>query len=245
MQPFAVLEVLILLLVANGAPIIIKRVLGQTWNWPIDSGLRLGDGEPLFGKSKTYRGILGSILVTSLAAYSDYQEKRAWVWEHQALTRARHCAGSARIGRAFEEEREHILTLERDHAALFAEVRAMRRKMHDGHPNRSALFDLKHDSGGMVDIEFCVQALVLAHARAHRQLIGNLGNIALLGLAGEAGLITPEVARGAADAYRAYRKRQHVERLNNSEFARVPPGEFSERIAIVKRLWSEVLGPPA
>ncbi|MFO1039408.1 MAG: CDP-archaeol synthase [Geminicoccaceae bacterium] len=68
MQPFAVLEVLILLLVANGAPIIIKRVLGQTWNWPIDSGLRLGDGEPLFGKSKTYRGILGSILVTSLAA---------------------------------------------------------------------------------------------------------------------------------------------------------------------------------
>lgn len=68
MQPFAVLEVLLLLLVANGAPIIIKRALGQTWNWPIDLGLRLGDGQPLFGKSKTYRGILGSILVTSLAA---------------------------------------------------------------------------------------------------------------------------------------------------------------------------------
>jgi glutamate-ammonia-ligase adenylyltransferase len=186
-------------------------------------------------------GISG-LLVTSLDAFRDYQRRRAWPWEHQALTRARFCAGSRRIGAAFEAERTHILTLERDPAALRGEVRAMRVKMHDGHPNRTALFDLKHDAGGMVDIEFCVQTLVLLHARSHPQLLPDLGNIALLGLAGEAGLVNVAVARGAADAYRTYRKRQHALRLNNVEYARAPGAEFAAEIAVVKLLWREVLG---
>ena len=182
------------------------------------------------------------LLVTSLEAFRRYQRERAWIWEHQVLTRARCCAGSARIGAAFEEERRHILMRERDAATMRAEVRAMRRKMHDGHPNRSQLFDLKHDTGGMVDIEFCVQTLVLEHARAYPQLVGNLGNIALLRIAAEAGLIPAPLAASAGDAYRSYRKRQHVLRLNNAEYARVPTPELAVEAATVTQLWETVEG---
>ena len=78
---------------------------------------------------------------------------------------------------------------EREPAKLAADVLAMRKRMLDGHPNRSGLFDLKHDRGGMVDIEFIVQYLVLAHSRTHYELTGNLGNIALLHMAGALGLV--------------------------------------------------------
>ena len=182
------------------------------------------------------------LLVSSLSAFRNYEEKRAWLWEHQALTRARFCAGDAAIGAAFEQERKHILTLPREPDKLKQEVRDMRKKMHHGHPNRSRLFDLKHDEGGMVDIEFCVQALVLAHARQHPALIGNLGNIALLGLAAQAGLLDSALARGAADAYRSYRAHQHALRLNGAEYARIDPALCAAEIQIVKHLWQAVLG---
>ena len=182
------------------------------------------------------------LLVTSLAAFRDYQEKRAWLWEHQALTRARYCAGDTTIGAAFEDVRKHILTLPREHATLIEEVNAMRQKMHDGHPNKSKLFDLKHDAGGMVDIEFCVQALVLEHARKFAPLIENKGNIALLLRAASAGLIAPDIAEGAANAYRAYRKHQHALRLNNQEYARLPKGQVNNELAIVLALRKSVLG---
>ncbi len=181
------------------------------------------------------------LLVTSLAAFSDYQRRRAWVWEHQALTRARFCAGSARVGAAFEEERRHILALPREADKLRHEVRAMRDKMHAGHPNRSGRFDLKHDTGGMVDIEFCVQSLVLLHAHDHPRLFGNLGNISLLREAGAAGLIAAELGAAAGDAYRTYRRHQHALRLNNAEYARVPREQVSMEIAVVSRLWQAVL----
>ncbi len=182
------------------------------------------------------------LLVTSMAAFADYQRRRAWAWEHQALTRARFCAGSARVGAAFEEERRHILALPRAADKLRAEVRAMREKMHAGHPNRSGQFDLKHDAGGMIDIEFCVQTLVLLHARDNPRLFGNLGNISLLREAGEAGLIPAELGAAAGDAYRAYRRYQHALRLNNAEFARVPPAQVSAEAAVVRSLWQTVLG---
>jgi len=101
---------------------------------------------------------------------------------------------------------------------------------------------LKHDRGGMVDVEFVTQYLVLCHARHHPVLLGNLGNIALLGLAAEAGLIPTELARGAADAYRTFRKRQHALRLQGAEKARVPSDELSGERAVVKELWNTVIG---
>ncbi|MCC3263444.1 hypothetical protein LLE87_35310, partial [Paenibacillus polymyxa] len=81
------------------------------------------------------------------------------------------------------------------------EVLAMREKINAGHPNTSDRFDLKHARGGMVDVEFVTQYLVLCHAGTHPVLVRNLGNITLLRLAGEAGLIPPELAARSGDAY--------------------------------------------
>ena len=117
----------------------------------------------------------------------------------------------------------------------------MRRKMHEGHPNRSELFDLKHDRGGMVDIEFIVQYLVLAHSAQHPQLLDNAGNIALLGRAAEAGLIDGELATRVANAYRRYRQLQHKMRLDDTQYVRVPASEVAEQSAAVAALWKQTL----
>ncbi|MGB7543903.1 MAG: bifunctional [glutamate--ammonia ligase]-adenylyl-L-tyrosine phosphorylase/[glutamate--ammonia-ligase] adenylyltransferase, partial [Burkholderiales bacterium] len=115
------------------------------------------------------------LMVSSIEAFRRYQRESAWTWEHQALTRARFCAGDATVGAEFELERRAILQLQRDEEKLRAEVLSMRRQLLDGHPNRSELFDLKHDRGGMIDIEFIVQYLVLAHAHRHADLTRNDG----------------------------------------------------------------------
>ncbi len=183
------------------------------------------------------------LLVSNLDGFRQYQRSAAWVWEHQALTRARFAAGDASIGEAFERERRAILARQRDLTALRDEVVKMRAKMHEGHPNRSELFDLKHDAGGMVDIEFIVQFLVLAHAHDHPDLIDNAGNIALLHRAGSAGLIEPALADSVASAYRQLRQLQHQLRLNDASFARIEPERLTEERQAVRRLWQQVLGP--
>ena len=164
-------------------------------------------------------GVSG-LLVSSLATFRDYQREHAWTWEHQALTRARFVAGDAALGAAFEAERESILRRPRDLEQLNADVAEMRRRMDAGHPNPGPDFDIKHDHGGMVDVEFAVQYLVLGYSHAHRALTRNAGNIALLGLAAESGLLSADAARAAADTYRDYRKLQHQIRLQGARCAR-------------------------
>ena len=182
------------------------------------------------------------LLVSSLRAFEGYQRESAWAWEHQALTRARFAAGDAALGARFEALRRDILAAPRDAAALAGEVRAMRRRMLDGHPNRSALFDLKHDPGGMVDIEFVVQYLVLAHSARHPELLDNAGNIALLGRAARAGLIDARDADDCAQAYREFRRLQHGLRLNDARYARVDPASVAPMRDAVRRLWTATLG---
>ncbi|MGH8713362.1 MAG: bifunctional [glutamate--ammonia ligase]-adenylyl-L-tyrosine phosphorylase/[glutamate--ammonia-ligase] adenylyltransferase [Casimicrobiaceae bacterium] len=180
--------------------------------------------------------------VSSLATFKAYQRNTAWPWEHQALTRARYVAGDARIGAAFEAERETVLRLARDPVKLAADIVAMRARMQAAHPNRSALFDLKHDPGGMVDVEFAVQFLVLAHSNSYPELTRNAGNIALLGLAARLGLLPPDLSAGAADAYRDYRRLQHQIRLQGAAEARVEALPHTARRAAVAALWQWVFG---
>lgn len=182
------------------------------------------------------------LLAVSLDGFARYQREHAWIWEHQALTRARYCAGDASLGERFEEIRREILLRERDAGELCTAVREMREKIRAGHPNHSDDFDLKHDSGGMVDIEFITQYLVLLHARRHPELLDNLGNIALLGLAARAGLIPADLAQQVADAYRVLRRRQHALRLQGAEKARVPSDQLLGERAVVRRLWELVIG---
>ena len=177
------------------------------------------------------------LLVSTVEAFARYQEESAWVWEHQALTRARYCAGDTRVGEAFEAIREKVLRTKRYPGELRAAIAEMRKKLHAAHPNRSGLFDLKHDPGGMIDVEFAVQFLVLAHAQRFPDLTGNLGNIALLKMAAGHGLIAPELAERCRNAYREFRRLQHGLRLNDAKYARVPAAQVEAHIAAVQELW--------
>ena len=182
------------------------------------------------------------LLVSSVRAFELYQTEAAWVWEHQALTRARACAGDAGIGSRFETLRREILARPRDRAALADEILGMRKKMHDGHPNRGELFDLKHDAGGMVDIEFMVQYLVLAWGAVFNELLDNKGNIELLRRLASASLIDHRTANDVGNTYRRYRQLQHALRLNDAEFARVPPNVVDGEARQVRQTWREVFG---
>ena len=188
----------------------------------------------------------GGLLVSSIAGFRDYQLGKAWVWEHQALTRARFAAGDAAVGQRFEAIREEILRQPRELAKLRDEVVAMRQKMIDNHATKgdeaTTEFDLKQDPGGIIDVEFIVQYLVLGYAHRHPELTGNLGNIALLRIAAELGLIPETLSNPVRDAYREFRRRQHVKRLNGSIAGREPKSEHSQRITAVRTLWDVVMG---
>ena len=180
------------------------------------------------------------LLVSRMDAFAEYQRTKAWTFEHQALTRARFVAGEASIGTAFENLRTAVLRMPRALPKLKEEITAMREKMLDGHPNRSGLFDVKHDRGGIIDVEFSVQYLVLGYAHRYPELTGNIGNLALLRLAGRLGLIPSAVAEAAHASYREFRRLQHQLRLQGERYARVPRERVLGLVEPVRRLWETV-----
>lgn len=216
---------------------------------------RLGQRLNTWLSSQTPAGILfetdlrlrpngdSGLLAVSVDAFLEYQLKNAWVWEHQALTRARFCAGDPAVGQRFEEIRVEILRQPRDLGVLKEEVIAMRNKMLDAHASKSeSEFGLKHDRGGIIDVEFIVQYLVLGYAHQHASLTGNLGNIALLRIAAELGLIDARQADAAGNAYREYRRLQHARRLSTTPKAGIPHEAVERHIVAVNALWKAVFG---
>ena len=214
---------------------------------------RLGQRMSSWMSSQTSAGILfeidtrlrpngdSGLLVNSIESYWDYQLEKAWSWEHQALTRARFCAGDPALGAQFEAMRIEILRLPRDLGKLREDVLEMRKRMLDSHASHSEeKFDIKQDPGGLIDVEFIVQYLVLGFAHTHERLCGNLGNIALLGIASELGLIPQKLADPVRDTYREFRRMQHAFRLNGTSGARVDRAENSRRIEAVRALWASV-----
>jgi [glutamine synthetase] adenylyltransferase / [glutamine synthetase]-adenylyl-L-tyrosine phosphorylase len=187
------------------------------------------------------------LLVTSFAAFSDYQEKRgsntAWTWEHQAMTRARFVAGYEPLRAKFDQVRQNVISAPRDLPALKQEIIVMRDKVRTAHPVKSdqfdAKFDVKHSPGGMVDAEFAVQYLVLAHSAAHPELQPNLGNIALMQRAEAAGLLPVGVGDAAATAYRNLRHVQHVARLDEAP-TQVSAAELQVERDAMLALWKAV-----
>jgi glutamate-ammonia-ligase adenylyltransferase len=183
------------------------------------------------------------MLVTSLASFENYQTGRgsntAWTWEHQALTRARYCAGARTLAPRFEAVRRAVLCAPRDAAALRTEIHNMRDKVRLAHPVKSGGFDLKHSAGGMMDVEFAVQWLVLTHGAAHPQLLVNAGNIALLQTAQDAGLLPVPVGTAAANAYRDLRRAQHRARLDERP-THVEDGQLDAQRDAVLALWRAV-----
>ncbi|MBX3626124.1 MAG: bifunctional [glutamate--ammonia ligase]-adenylyl-L-tyrosine phosphorylase/[glutamate--ammonia-ligase] adenylyltransferase [Rhizobacter sp.] len=183
------------------------------------------------------------LLVTSLTSYKNYQEGRgsntAWTWEHQAITRARYCAGAPGLAPRFEAVRRAVICAERDPVALRGEIQAMREKLRAARPVKEGFFDVKHSPGGMVDAEFAVQYLVLAHGRQHPGLLDNVGNIALLQRAEACGLLPAGVGTAAADAYRELRRAQHRARLDEKPTQVDPASAATERDAVLA-LWRTV-----
>ncbi len=195
------------------------------------------------------------LLVTSIDAFADYQTQRgsntAWTWEHQAMTRARCVCGSAKLIARFEAIRHAVLVSERDPVALKAEILAMRARVLHAHRIPADCFDVKHSAGGMVDVEFAVQYLVLSQATAHPILALNSGNIALLTAAEQVGLLPEGIGLAAANAYRQLRSAQHLARLNE-QTPQIDPLTLQNAHATtqaaynaksaVKALWDAVFG---
>ncbi len=170
-------------------------------------------------------------LVTSLVAYHDYQLKRAWTWEHQALVRARLVNGSQDLNRGFEKIRFDVLTQARNPETLKRDISAMRQKMVDARDcSDDNSFDLKQGTGGIVDIEFIVQYYVLRWAHAHPDLTGPRSSLEILDALEALGLISGDDHQILADAYRRYLTTEH--RLKLAERA---PLVSSDDLAATRR----------
>ncbi len=183
------------------------------------------------------------LLVSTVDAFTRYQAEDAWTWEHQALLRARAVAGSPRIATAFAAVRDEILRESVRRDTLRREVLDMRVKMRrelDRSDDRS--FDLKHGRGGLGDIEFLVQYLVLANAREHPALVEYSDNIRQLDALGSAGILEAAEVRDLQDRYREFRREAHRLSLNG-EPPLVPAARFAGAVAGVTSLWDAALGP--
>ncbi|MDM0115297.1 bifunctional [glutamate--ammonia ligase]-adenylyl-L-tyrosine phosphorylase/[glutamate--ammonia-ligase] adenylyltransferase [Variovorax sp. J22R133] len=183
------------------------------------------------------------MLTTTFESYEKYQLGRgsntAWTWEHQAMTRARFVLGDAALGQRFDRVREATITSIRDLDALKTEIVAMREKVRAAHPVKPDRFDVKHSPGGMVDAEFAVQYLVLSASARFPSLIANVGNIALLQRAEQAGLLPSGVGQQAGAAYRELRRAQHKARLNE-EPTQVPMTSLVHEREAMLALWKAV-----
>ncbi|MCP1771419.1 glutamate-ammonia-ligase adenylyltransferase [Neisseria perflava] len=178
-------------------------------------------------------------LAHSVAAFEKYQREQAWVWEHQSLTRARFICGLPEIQTAFDQIRRDILTTPRDTTELAQEIIAMREKMFPTHPADDG--NVKYARGGVVDVEFTVQYLILAYSGQYPQLLDNYGNIALLNIAADCGLIGKDLAEQCRTAYRFYRQQQHNTRLRDAQRVEVTD-ELLGYYASVRALWLQVFG---
>lgn len=192
------------------------------------------------------------LLVSSLGAFDRYQQNEAWTWEHQALIRARVLVGSQDVGQAFEQVRAKVLGQQRDLAKLRQEVSEMRAKMRDNLGTKTtaagtganafeatAVFDLKQDAGGIVDIEFMVQYAALAWSAQHPSLLRYTDNIRILEGLEQVGLMPAADAHLLREVYKAYRSAAHRQALQN-EAGTVAGDQFADERRQVMRIWREL-----
>ena len=184
------------------------------------------------------------LLVTSLSAYADYQRREAWTWEHQALVRARVVAGHPRLAQGFADVRREILGRERDVEALREEVVKMRQKMRDHLAGKSGEgeFDLKHDPGGMVDLEFLCQYAVLAMGHETPELLAYSDNMRILETLETTERLPARECQCLREAYLALRSAAHRASLTR-EPALGRNAAFQEHRRVVIEAWQRLLEP--
>lgn len=176
-------------------------------------------------------------IITHIQTYEDYLEKQAWTFEHQALIRARPVAGDPALFKRFDTIRKKILTRKRDDAILKKEVRQMREKMRVQRLKyEPGVFNLKQSRGGIVDIEFLVQYLVLRHACDYPDVVEWTDNVRLLQALSVDGLISGEESSILQNAYVAMRRAMHRLTLQERS-ATVDEYLFSEQAAKVAQIY--------
>jgi glutamate-ammonia-ligase adenylyltransferase len=185
----------------------------------------------------------GGLLVTSIKAFAEYQEREAWTWEHQALLHARAVAGASRLRSEFEAIRLQVLADHVKRASLRDEVRNMRERMRK---ELSASlsgrgFDIKQDAGGVADIEFLAQYWALRWAKDYPPVVTFSDTIRQLESVASADLVPQATVDVLTGAYRAFRGRSHHLALAGAE-AIVPDTEFGAERAAVTRIWNEAMG---
>ena len=183
------------------------------------------------------------LLVTSLKAFEQYQLKSAWVWEHQALVRARSIAGEKSLREKFEALRRLILTQPRDEAKVREEVLKMRQKMKDHlgsskEQQKDGIFHLKQDAGGIVDIEFMAQYAVLAWSGSNPDLAHYSDNVRILEDAAKAGCLSSDDATALIQAYLSERAESHRLALANQSM-QVNAADWHDTRVIVCKLWQK------
>ena len=184
------------------------------------------------------------MLVTTADAFADYQQNEAWTWEHQALVRARVVYGDPQLKSRFDEIRRAILMTPRDGEKLQTEVREMRDKMraHLGNKHRER-FDLKADAGGITDIEFIAQYLVLGHAHQKPKLTRWSDNVRILELLAQNDIMDEQEAQALTHAYTTLRDALHHLALQEQP-GHVPETEFAGERAQVSASWQKWLLKP-
>ena len=180
------------------------------------------------------------LLITHLNTLASYQKEEAWVWEHQALVRARAIFGSKDLECAFEKLRNEVICLPREQKALATEVVRMRHKMREHLGSKeSDAFDLKQDPGGIADIEFIAQFLVLCHGRNHPTLTQWSDNVRIFEAAAELGLLTEQQQQHLTQAYCNYRNKGHHLALQCRK-AKVQITEFIDERKQVVAVWQSL-----
>jgi glutamate-ammonia-ligase adenylyltransferase len=185
------------------------------------------------------------MLVSHVDGFAEYQRQDAWTWEHQALIRARAIVGDPVLQARFDAIRYEILTRPREVERLRHEVSGMRERLRKEHKNGSRdRFDIKQGLGGIIDIEFLVQFLVLCHAGRHPAIVRWTDNVRLLQALHEAGILDHLTAFRLRRAYLIYRATVH--RLNLAQQpAQVGDDRFVQPRQFVTEVWQRFLGTDA
>jgi glutamate-ammonia-ligase adenylyltransferase len=179
----------------------------------------------------------GGFLMTGIDAFERYQHQDAWTWEHQALLRARAIGGDPVLCRRFEAVRAAVLCKAVRRETLRKDVLEMRQRMRRELAQADpACFDIKHDPGGIADIEFLVQYWVLASAAEHPELVAYSDNIRQLEGLSHAGLVDPQTAESLKETYIVYRTILHHLSLEGGQRV-VEAGAHAERRAMVREIW--------
>ena len=179
--------------------------------------------------------------MTSTDAFERYQEDNAWTWEHQALLRARPVAGSAAIAGIFNRVRAETLSSRVRRDTLRDDVQGMRERMRANlDKSGEDLFDLKQGAGGIGDIEFIVQYLVLSNAAEDAAVYFYSDNIRQLDALAAGGFLDAASAGRLQDVYRTYRRCLHHLALDSRK-PLVGAEEFAAERQFVEDLWKQVL----